>query len=175
MEPWAGPRSSRGRPFLLTLERACHGLAMVKIVVVAAVVLGCLACGSGAKTPQAALQKLLDAARDGDASAFREGFPSREELSQMFACPSGVDLTGRYEGLSEEFVAWRNARPRIAAGGLEIAKKTRVMAGEAVGGCTARVPLELVRADVRLTGTRGEERYAMRFVTLDEKVRVLAF
>jgi hypothetical protein len=136
---------------------------------------GWAACGSDAKTPQAALQKLLDAAAAGNAASFREGFPSREELSKMFDCPAGVDLAGRYAELSAEFVAWRDARPVIAADGVSVAGKSQLMAGEAVGGCTARQPLNLVRAEVRLTEGSSDKRYAMRFVELDGKVRVLAF
>jgi hypothetical protein len=145
-------------------------------LIVGVIALVASACGAGdPKTPEAALQRLLDAAKNGDAAGFRQGFPSREELTQLFECPAGVDLTTRYDGLSEEFMAWRDARPVLPAGGLTIAKQSAVMAGEAVGGCRARLPLSLVRAEVRLSEGGADKRYAMRFVEREGKVRVLAF
>lgn len=146
-------------------------------VISVVVVIGLCApgCGGDATTPEAALQRLLDAAHKGDASGFREGFPTREELAQLFECPADVDLPARYDGLSEEFVAWRDKRPVLAAGGLAVARRSAILPGEAVGGCRARAPMNLVRADVRLSEGGAETRYAMRFVEREGKFRVLSF
>jgi|GEM_PF-3503426 len=133
-------------------------------------------CGGGnAATPEAALQKLLDAAKDGNAGAFRGGFPSHEEIAELFECPPGVDLATRYDGLSDEFVAWRDAHPVLAAGGLEVGVHTVIEAGDEIGGCKARREMSMMRADVRLTEGANQRLYAMRFVELDGRFRVLGF
>jgi len=129
--------------------------------------------GSDATTPQAALQKLLDAAGKGDPTAFREGFPSREEITELFECPPGVDISARFDGLSDEFVAWRDSRPVLA--GLKVAVHSMVERGEDIGGCKALRPMSVMRADVRLTEGANERHYGMRFVELDGRFRVLSY
>jgi hypothetical protein len=158
-----GPRS---------FTRHLAGVAFARHL--AGVALALTACGSEPKTPEAALQRLLDAATRGDAAAFRAAFPSREELAELFDCPPDLDLTARYDGLSDEFVAWRNARPTLA-GGLAASAKTAVAPGDDLGGCKARRAMTLYRAEVRLVEGGSDRSYAMRFVDLGERVRVLAF
>lgn len=131
------------------------------------------ACGGrGATTPEEALGALLDAARNNDGAAFRAGFPDEATLAASFACPPDLDLAARYAGLSDELVAWRSARvvsvtqapiERVAAGG-SVAER-----------CTARVPMDLVRAEVVLDLGQRQARYAVRFVGLDGRWSVLAF
>lgn len=132
-------------------------------------------CGGGnAATPEAALQKLLDAARNGDPAAFREGFPSHEEIAELFECPPGVDLAARFDGLSDEFVAWRDSKP-VIAGALEVGVHSVIETGEEIGGCKARREMSMMRADVHLTEGANDRLYQMRFVELDGRFRVLGF
>ncbi len=148
----------------------CPALLLVGALLPAA------ACSGGnPATPEAALQKLLDAAQSGDAAAFRDGFPSRDEVTELFECPPGVDLSARFDGLSDEFVAWRDTHPVLSPGGLKVGVHTVVERGDDVGGCTARRQMSLMRADVRLTEGANERVYAMRFVELDGRFRVLGY
>lgn len=133
-----------------------------------------LGCGGKATTsPEAALQVLLDAARTADAAGFRAGFPSREEIGELFACPAGVDLIARFDGLSDDFTAWRDARPTVAT--FQAYQAVPVVAGEDIGGCSARRPMNLVRADVELDEGGKKKPYSMRFVELDGTYRVLGY
>lgn len=133
-----------------------------------------LGCGGKATTsPEAALQVLLDAAHSGDPTAFRAGFPSREEIGELFSCPSGVDLIARFDGLSDDFTAWRDARPTVAA--FQAYQAVPVVTGEDIGGCSARRAMNLVRADVRLTEAAKSKDYSMRFVEIDGRYRVLGY
>lgn len=148
-------------------------LARLPLVMLAALSAG--GCGSPPTTPEAALQVLLESARAGDAAGFRAGFPSREEVAELFDCPAGSDLLARFEGLSDEFVAWRDARPQLAAGGVTVGAKVSVAAGDELGGCKARRAMTLTRADVRLVEAGKDKLYAVRFVDLGDRVRVLGF
>ncbi len=131
-------------------------------------------CGGQATTsPEAALQVLLDAARNADAGGFRAGFPSREEIGELFTCPSGVDLIARFDGLSDDFTAWRNARPTVAA--FQAYQAVPVVPGEDIGGCSARRAMNLMRADIQLDEGGTKKAYSMRFVEIDGRYRVLGY
>ena len=133
------------------------------------------ACAPAAPaTPEAAVRALSEAARAGDAAAFRGGFPSREEIAELFACPPDVDLAARYEGLLAELSAWRQATALPGPSALSEALRVPVAVGEPVGACTAKRTMTLIRADVRV-GDGADQLYAMRFVDVDGRVRVLGY
>lgn len=133
-----------------------------------------IGCGPSApSSPEAAVRALLEAARASDGAAFRAAFPSREEAAELLECPPDGDAAARWDGLSAELVAWRDARPELAA--LSEVARAPVAAGEAVGPCVARRPMTLVKADVRLVERGVEATYTMRFADVDGRVRVLGF
>lgn len=130
------------------------------------------ACGRGAaKTPEAALAALVTAANNNDGAAFRAGFPDDEQLAATFACPPELDLAARYRALSDELVAWRAAKVTQVA----VTPSERVEAGQPTGGCVARAPVTLAKAAVVLDIGGREARYDMRFITLEDGWKVLAF
>lgn len=126
-------------------------------------------------TPEAAVQQLLEAARGGDAAAFRAAFPSREEIGELFACPADLDPGARLDNLSDALIAWRDTRPELVVDGVAEVTRSAVRAGDDVGGCKARRAMTLVRGDVRLRERGSEVTYAMRFVDLEGRVRVLGY
>lgn len=137
-----------------------------------AMVLG--ACGGGRPTSvELAVNKLVDAARRGDAEAFRGAFPSREEVAELFACPPGEDLGKRFEGLSGEFEMLREAPATV--GSVAVGQREKVGSGGAVGACKARRDLELVKATVEVEHSARKESYAMRFLVVDGAFVVLGF
>lgn len=133
-------------------------------------------CGrSQPSTPEAAVQALLEAARGGDAASFRAAFPSREEIGELFECPAELDPGARLDNLSGELIAWRDSRPELVADGVAEVTRSEVRAGDDLGGCKARRAMTLVRGDVRLRERGAEVTYAMRFVDLEGRVRVLGY
>lgn len=152
----------------------CAGVAR-SAVALAFVVVGC--GKSEPPSPRAALEGALVAAKEGNADAFRGAFMSAEEVASLFECPAGVDLAARYATLSDELVAWRDARPSIAR--FAVRDTTALDAGGEVEVCKARRAFALVAADVELARTTPAPgplmRTVMRFVVFDERARILAW
>jgi hypothetical protein len=132
-----------------------------------------LGCGGGPESPEEAVRALLKAGITGDAEAFRGLFPSREEVEEWFACPIGIELAGRFEGPFDELSTWRKNAPEIKA--LSQAEVEGVEVGGAVGGCTAKVGMSLVRVDVTLVEGGVERMLPMRFIGVDGRVSVLGY
>jgi hypothetical protein len=130
------------------------------------------ACGR-ASTPEGLVQSWLEAAVDGDASAFRAAFPSKDEVADLFVCPEGLSLDDRFDAPNPDFAAWRNGRPTLA-GTTRVAAEP-VASGTPVGGCNARRDLELLRMDATLVEGGVERTLRLRLVAFDGRHRILGY
>jgi hypothetical protein len=131
-------------------------------------------CGGGRPASvELAVEKLVSAARGGDAEAFRAAFPSPDEVAELFACPAGMDLAKRFEGLSGDFEGMREAPAKVVS--VVVGQRDDVAPGGAVGECKAKRGLALVKATVEVEHGARKDSYAMRFVVVDGGVAVLGF
>ncbi len=138
----------------------------------AALALTLCACG-GASTPEALVQAWLQAASDGDASAFRAAFPSKDEVAELFACPDGLSLDDRFDAPNPDFAAWRRGRPTLT-GTTRVAAEP-VASGMPVGGCNAKRDLDLLRMDATLLEGGAERTLRLRLVAFDGRHRILGY
>lgn len=144
-----------------------------KVGAAVALVIG-LGCGGGRPgSVELAVDKLVAAARAGDAEAFRAAFPSADEVAALFTCPAGVELGRRFEGLSGDFELLREGPATVER--VSETQRERVSSGGAVGECAAKRDLELVKATVEIAHGSRKASYAMRFVVVEGGVAVLGF